>query len=81
LVEAIIYGCIPFVSNLEANLELIEDGKNGFVENDLEHIDFAKYIQVDNEMFEMTRQEVIKTFSKAENKKRYFEIYDEVIQS
>ncbi len=41
LVEAIICGCIPFVSNLDANLELIVNEKNGFIENNLESIRFC----------------------------------------
>ncbi len=79
LVEAILCGCIPFVSNLEANLELIENNRNGFVEDDLENIDFNKFIKIDTTNFEKTRDKLKITFSKEYNKNCYIEIYDEVI--
>ncbi len=58
LVESILCGCVPFVSNLEANLELIEDGKNGFIEKDLENIHFEKYLQIETAYLEKTRGKV-----------------------
>ena len=78
LVEAILCGCVPFVSNLEANKELIEDSKSGFIQNDLENIDFEKFMQIDTESFEKTREKLKVTFSKEYNKNLYIEIYDEV---
>lgn len=78
LVEAMLCGCIPFVSNLEANLELIEDNQNGFIEDDLENINFEKFIQIDSEYFESTRQKLKVSFSKEDNKNRYINIYNEV---
>ena len=80
LVEAVLSRCVPFVSNLEANLELIEDGQNGFVENDLENINFDKFMKLDSEHFEATRQKLKISFSKEYNKSRYIEIYDKVCQ-
>ena len=80
LVEAILCDCVPFVSNLEANLELIEDGKNGFIENDLENVHFEKWLQIDTAYFEKSRDKLNITFSKEYNKNRYTEIYDEVCQ-
>lgn len=78
LVEAMLCGCIPFVSNIEANHELIENNKNGFIEDDLENINFEKYIQIDSEYFESKRQKLKVSFSKEYNKNRYFEIYNKV---
>lgn len=78
LVEAILYGCVPFVSNLEANLELIEDKRNGFVEDDLENINFEKFMQIDTQQFEITREKLKISFSKEYNKNRYFEIYSNI---
>lgn len=75
LVEAIICGCIPFVSNLDANLELISNAKNGWVEYDLEAIDFAKFIDIDKNYFESTREKVKILFSKEYNRMKYFEVY------
>jgi glycosyltransferase involved in cell wall biosynthesis len=78
LVEAILCGCIPFVSNLEANLELIQNGKNGFIEDDLKNIDFKNFTQIDTGYFEKTRDKLKVTFSKEYNRNRYIEIYDQV---
>ncbi len=78
LVEAMLCGCVPFVSHLEANLELIEDKRNGFIEDDLENINFEKFMQIDPEHFEATRQKLKITFSKEYNKNRYIEIYNKV---
>jgi len=78
LVEAVVSGCIPFVSNLSANRELVENNRNGFIEDNLEDIDFSKYMQIETEHFKKTRERLKVTFSKEYNKKCYFEIYDEV---
>lgn len=75
LVEAIICGCIPFVSNLDANLELIRNAKNGWVENDLNTIDFTKYKKIDFEYYESSREKIKILFSKEHNKKKYFSVY------
>ncbi|HIP14184.1 MAG TPA: glycosyltransferase [Sulfurimonas autotrophica] len=75
LVEAIICGCIPFVSNLDANLELIVNEKNGFIEHNLEAIAFSKFDNINPTYFEQTRKKVKVLFSKENNKKKYIEIY------
>lgn len=80
LVEAILCGCVPFVSNLDANLELIEDGKNGFVENDLENIHFEKFQHMDRDTFEKTREKLKISFSKEHNQNLYFAIYEKVLR-
>jgi len=78
LVEAILSKCVPFVSNLDANKELIEDEQNGFIEKDLENINFNKYMQINAAKFEATRQKLKVSFSKEYNKNKYIEIYDKV---
>jgi len=78
LVEAMICGCVPFVSNLEANHELIEDGKNGFIEENLENINFEKFMQTDKAYLQKTQDKLKITFSKSYNANRYIEIYNEV---
>ena len=78
LVEAILCGCVPFVSNLKANLELIEDKQNGFIEDDLENINFEKFMQIDFEHFEATREKLKVIFSKTYNKNRYIKIYNKI---
>lgn len=80
LVEAILCGCIPFVSNLDANLELIHHGKNGFVEDDLENIHFEKFQHVNRDIFEKTREKLKIFFSKDYNQNLYFAIYEKVMK-
>jgi len=71
LVEAILHKCIPFVSNIPANKEIVKD--YGFIENDLENIDFSKY---DKKIIDYNFIEQIKKiFSKSENKKKLINIY------
>ena len=75
LVEAIICRCIPFVSDIVANLEIIVNKKNGWVEDNLDVIDFTKFENIDLIYFESIREEIKVLFSKEYNKKKYIEIY------
>lgn len=76
LVEAMGCGCVPFVSDLPANHELIEAGSNGFIEPDLDAIDLSKYSDVDSEALKRSREAVMVRFSKVENRRRYLELYE-----
>lgn len=76
LVEAIAYGCIPFVSDLPANRELITDSLNGFIEKDPERIDFAKYASIDTASLNDERERLIRNFSKNVNRQRYLDLYE-----
>jgi len=80
LVEAILCGCVAFVSNLPANLELIEDKKNGFIENDLENIHFENFSHIKSSDLEETVNKLKVTFSKEHNKNLYFSIYEELLK-
>jgi len=71
LVEAIICGSIPF----DSNLELIDNAENGFIEHNLEGIDFSKFSNIKPAYFEQTRKKVKVLFLKECNKKKYVEIY------
>ncbi len=79
LVEAIICGCIPFVSNLDANREIIDNGKNGFIVSDLERIDFLKYLDVDARYLMKSREDLKVAFSKEYNRDLYVKIYEGLI--
>lgn len=80
LVEAMICKCVPFVSDLEANREVVSDGKNGFIVNDLKSVEFSKYQEMDMNYFEQSRKNLKRVFSKEYNKNRYIEIYKELIK-
>ena len=75
LVEGVVCGCIPFVSNLEANRELIDD-RVGFIVDDLENISFDRYSEIESEKFEKRREEIEYLFSKSFNKERYLKLYE-----
>jgi glycosyltransferase involved in cell wall biosynthesis len=77
LVEGIICGCIPFVSELPANREIIESGI-GFVVEDLNNIPFYKYNDIEPSVFEFKRKEIEYTFSKRVNREKYFKLYGKI---
>ena len=74
LIEAIVSGCIVFVSDLLANHEII-NSDIGFIESNKENIDFSKYIDISLSQFEQKRQEIENDFSKIVNKEKYLNIY------
>jgi len=75
LVEGIICGCIPFVSNLPANRELITS-EIGFIVDDLENIPFLDYSKIEMKQFEQKREEIKEYFSKEFNQKKYKALYE-----
>ncbi|CAA6805010.1 MAG: Unknown protein [uncultured Sulfurovum sp.] len=75
LVEGILCGCIPFVSNLPANRELIIS-EIGFIVDDLENIPFLDYSKVETKQFEEKREEIKEYFSKEFNQKKYKALYE-----
>ncbi len=74
LVEGVVCGCIPFVSNLEANKELIDD-KLGFIVDDLENIPFENYIKIDKTLFDIEKEKIKLYFSKEVNREKYLALY------
>jgi len=81
LVESIVSDCIPFVSDLPANHELITDGLNGFIEQDLENIDFNRFGTIDQETLGTKKSETKKLFSKKYNRQLYFDLYRKLLKS
>jgi glycosyltransferase involved in cell wall biosynthesis len=76
LVESIVSNCIVFVSELPANREIIT--KNiGFFVDDLNNIDFLKFQEIDRELYDKEKMKVLNKFSKAENRLKYLNIYEE----
>jgi glycosyltransferase involved in cell wall biosynthesis len=58
LLEAMAYGCIPIVSNLEANKEWIIDGRNGIIEKENLLKDIEKAIE-NHDRITLLNQEII----------------------
>ena len=75
LVESIFCGCIPFVSDLPANHEVVNE-KVGFVEENLENIDFMKYKEIDMRAFAKEQERLRYLFSKALNRDKYIALYE-----
>jgi len=75
LVEAIVSGCVVFVSDLSANHEIV-DNTLGFVVDSLEHIPFHKYNTIDRLEQGEKRSKLKHLFSKDYNKQRYIDIYE-----
>ena len=80
LLEAISSNCICFVSNLPANTEHILDGVNGFIETNLDNIKLEKYKQINQETLESVNSIRSKSYLKDYNKRKFIEIYDELLE-
>jgi glycosyltransferase involved in cell wall biosynthesis len=78
LVEAIIAGCVVYVSDLPANHEIV-NSNIGFIVKDKENIDFEKYLDLDKKKFEKERQKIKKYFSKEFNRKKFINIYNSLL--
>ena len=81
LLEAMSLGCIPIVSDLPANKEWIENGKNGIVlENvDCDFISEALSLNFDA-VFEINRKIIKQKGTKEINRKIFYQIYDKIFQ-
>ncbi|HZF70596.1 glycosyltransferase [Sulfuricurvum sp.] len=80
LVESIICDCIPFVSDLPANHELITDGLNGFLEQDLEDINFNRFEMIDQKILNTKKSDIKRLFSKDYNRQLYFNLYQKLLK-
>ena len=76
LMEAMAYGCIPIVSNLPANKELIEDGINGIVVSDVKH-SFLDNLEIDkHHAIAKNRELVEQRATKEANRRLFYTLYD-----
>ena len=75
LIEAIVSGCMVFVSDLPANHEIV-DNTLGFVVDDLEKIPFSEYETIDKLKQEEKRGNLKHLFSKEYSRQRYIDIYE-----
>ena len=75
LIEAIVSGCIVFVSDLPSNREVV-DSRTGFIVKESDNIPFGRYREIDKEDSIEQRDELKKLFSKEFNRQRYIDIYE-----
>lgn len=83
LLEAMAFGCVPFLSNLAANKEWVTNGENGFIveENELseklnlfKNFDSKKAIEINQKIIETKA-------SKEINRKLFYAIYDKIFNN
>lgn len=81
LLEAMAYGCVPVLSDLPANREWIEDGKNGIIVNLLEENFFERAIKLEiEEVASYNRKIIEEKGTKEANRKKFIQLYDKLLQ-
>jgi len=81
LLEAMSLGCIPAVSDLPANKEWIENGKNGIIVANIDH-DFisAALLLNSNTVFEINKEIIDCKGTKEVNRKIFYQVYDKIFK-
>ncbi len=81
LLEAMAYGCIPVLSDLPANREWIDDGKNGIIVNSPSENIFERALKLNiSEVASINKRIIIEKGTKVANKKKFFQLYDHLLQ-
>lgn len=81
LLEAMAYGCVPVLSDLPANREWIEDGKNGIIINLLEENLFVHALKLNlAEVASYNRKIIEEKGTKEANRKKFIQLYDKFLQ-
>ncbi len=76
LMEAMAYGCIPVVSDLPANKEVIENGVNGIVVDKVDY-PFLNNLELDHALARAKNAEIVEQrATKTANRKLFCTIYD-----
>jgi len=80
LLEAMSMGCIPVVSNLPANKEWIEDGRNGIIVKDVYSEFLSEALLLDSsELSKINKKLINQKGTKEVNRKLFYSIYDEIL--
>jgi len=80
LLEALMAGCYPVVSDLKANKEWIRDGENGRVVSGDLHDMFNELAVIDFEKVEdINRELAMKRASKEANKDKFYSLYNKML--
>ena len=81
LLEAMAYGCIPVLSDLPANREWIDDGKNGIVVNSPSENVFERALKLNiDEVASLNNRIIIEKGTKVANKKKFIQLYNHILQ-
>lgn len=84
LLEAMAYGCIPILSNLDSNKDWVEDGINGILVQEYESVEEAIHrgMLLDAGKVQARNREIIaQRATKAANARIFLEIYDKLLAS
>ena len=80
LLEAMAYGCIPIVSDLPANREWIEHGKNGLITSGDLSKDLALAQTLDiHQVQQLNKQIIAQRATKAVNQSKFMALYDRTL--
>lgn len=80
LLEAMAYGCIPVLSDLPANREWIDDGKNGIIVNSPSENIFDRALKLNfSEVALINKRIIIEKGTKVANKKKFIQLYDHLL--
>jgi len=81
LLEAMAYGCIPVLSDLPANREWIDDGKNGIIVNSPSENIFERALKLNmSEVASINKRIIIEKGTKVANKKKFIQLYNHFLQ-
>lgn len=81
LQEAMAAGCIPIVSDIPANHELIQHNQNGIIAADLNGDFISPALDLDEEKVKSVNREIVsKRASKEINRKKFTDLYDRILQ-
>jgi glycosyltransferase involved in cell wall biosynthesis len=82
LLEAMAYGCVPVVSDLPANREWIQDGKNGVVTHQLSVSDIQRALDLDAREVLISNMSLLREKgTKEANRNKYLRFYEEVLNA
>jgi glycosyltransferase involved in cell wall biosynthesis len=81
LLEAMAFGCVPVLSELPANREWIEDGKNGIIVKSLIENFFECALNLNlAEVASSNRKIIEEKGTKEANRKKFIQLYDNLLQ-
>lgn len=81
LLEAMASGCIPIVSDLPANKEWIQNGKNGVVVSDIDSSFIESALSIDQSVaVGMNMERIERDGTKEANKKKFIQLYETILK-
>ena len=81
MLEALAYGCIPVLSDLPANWEWVESGRNGLIVKHLDANFLKKALKLDQAEVAAINREIIEERGTIEvNRQKFIDIYNRAIK-